>query len=102
MELQLMEGGGKKLRQSRGYRLGEVDSLVLKHKLKEWARMGAVKNGITGEGPRNISAAFVVPKQGHLLGRMVADCKRNNSLTEKTVWKGGLRNFAHLEGKETV
>ena len=48
----------------------------------------------------NISPAFVVPKQGQLLGRMVVDYKRINGITEKTVWKRALHNFAHLEGKE--
>ena len=29
MEIRLVEGGDKKLKQSRGYRLGEVDGLVV-------------------------------------------------------------------------
>ena len=61
---------------------------MLKHKLKEWMRIGVVKNGIAGEGPLNISPAFMVPKQGQLLGRMVVDYKHINKITEKTVWKG--------------
>ena len=50
MEIRLVEGGDKKLKQCRGYRLGEVDSLVLERKLKEWMRIGVVKTGSPGKG----------------------------------------------------
>ena len=100
MEIRLVDGGDKKLKQSRGYPLGEVDSLVLKHKLKERMRIGVVKNGIAGEGPLNVSPAFMAPKRGQLLERMVADYKHINGIADKTVWKGAIHNFAHLEGRE--
>ena len=65
--------------------------------MEEWQRVGVVRSGSEGGGPLHISPAFVVPKKEKILGRMVIDYRQINKLMDKTMWKGNLDNFSHLE-----
>ena len=71
IQITLLPGGERNLRQNRGLRLGKTGQLLVKYRVNEWLRSGVVRLGSEGRGPLRVSPAFVAPKKEKVLGEKV-------------------------------